>query len=210
MMAVFYSMAKPELTEHELSLLASQLKKIYKTRKEEKENKPYKPHKRFDDAATWIKIAKVVHKLNADPVDYIEAQFRFGKSLILANTLHGPVAQKRYRQYKVVCANKGPEAVDIKDNPAPRQADLAGMIADFWHDLDYQCGSHDLTRQDVRDTVLSMYLRYDPLVAVLLCPTPEFKSTFGEAAKEQILDYPHLKAAAKEMNLGAALDYLYE
>lgn len=194
----------------ELRTLAAQLKKIYKARKEEKENRPYKPNKRFDDAAAWLKTAKVVQQLKADPVDYIEAQFRFGKSLILANTLHGPVAQKRYRQYKVVCLRKESDIVDLKENPAPRHADLAGMIADFWHDLDYQCGSHDLTRQDVRDTVLDMHLRYDPLVAMLMSPTPDFKKVFGDAAKEQLLQQPHLKAAAQEMNLGLALDYIYE
>lgn len=207
---LFLSTMNKEYDEMELRTLASQLKRIYKVRKEEKENRPYKPNKRFDDAATWLKTAKVVKQLNADPADYIEAQFRFGKSLILANTLHGPVAQKRYRQYKVVCMRKDTGNVDLKENPAPRHADLAGMIADFWHDLDYHCGSHDLTREDVRATVLDMHLRYDPLVAMLLSPTPDFKKVFGEAAKEQLIETPHLRTAAQEMNLGLALDYLYE
>lgn len=195
----------------DINAVASILRKLYRARKEELDGKPYRPSKRFDDRDCWLKIAETVVKLEADPVDYIEAQFKFSKSIVLANTLHGMTAQKNWKRYKILKAKYTPEdTVNIPNYPLPQQADLSCLIADFWHDLDYQCGSHDLTRPEVCDTVLRMRLRYDPLVAMLLNPTTEFKKAFGEAAKQRIESDPHLYNAAVDMNLGEALDFLYE
>jgi hypothetical protein len=185
------------------------LKKLFSIRKEERDNKPYTPHKRFDDASCWRKTAQVVLSLGADPEDYIEAQFRFAKSVVFANTLHSSVAQKRWRRYMVVKNMKEDTGTQLPANPAPQQADLSGMLADFWHDLDYLCGSHDLTRRDVCAKVLDMRLRFDPLVVMLLGPTQEFKEVFGEAAKQRLEDEPHLRQAAIDLDLGEALDFLY-
>lgn len=197
------------MDENTIKNAASILRKLFRVRKEEHDNKPYTPHKRFDDAACWEKVAKVVLRLKADPEDYIEAQFRFCKSVVFANTLHGPIAQKRWRQYLAVKGSDKKSSPPIPSDPAPWQADLAGKIADFWHDLDYLCGSHDLTRKDVCDTVLSMRLRFDPLVVMLLCPSEEFKKVFGEEAKLCLEENPHLRQAAQELDLGLAIDYLY-
>lgn len=190
--------------------MAQQLRSIFKARKAERDKRPYTPNKRFDDAAAWIRTAKVVIALGADPNDYIEAQFRFSKSVLLANTLHGQVAQKRYRQYLAVWKDGHNSTVVLKNNPAPRHADLAGLIADFWQELDYYCGSHDLTRREVRDRVIGMRLRYDPLVVMLFSPDEEMKSVFGAGAKERLRQEPHLRVAAQEMNLGMALEYIDE
>lgn len=190
--------------------MASKLRAIYRARKEERDNKPYKAHKRYDDSESWYRTAAVVLRMKADPIDYIEAQFRFCKSTLMANTLHGATAQKRYRRLLAIRSQTQEDTVEVKNNPMPRHADLAALIADFWHDLDYHCGSHNLTDKHVSDTILRMRLRYDPLVVMLLCPTPEFKEVFGEDAKARLDEAPHLKIAAREMNLGAALDYLYE
>lgn len=209
---IFTLMSNNDIKDEDIAVrhTAQQLRSIFRARKAERDKRPYTPHKRFDDAATWIRIAKVVIALGADPHDYIEAQFRFSKSVLLANTLHGPVAQKRYRQYLAVWKEGHNSQVVLKNNPSTRHADLAGLIADFWHDLDYQCGSHDLTRRDVRDRVIDMRLRYDPLVVMLLSPDQEMKEVFGEGAKERLEQEPHLHVAAQEMGLGVSLEYILE
>jgi hypothetical protein len=196
--------------EYNIDAVAAILRKLYRVKREEVDGKPYRPSKRFDDKSCWLKIAETVLKLGADPVDYIEAQFRFSKSIVLANTLHGITAQKNWKRYRIVKEKYTPaDEVNLPICPLPQQADLAGLIADFWHDLDYHCGSHDLTRPEVCATVIDMCFRFDPLVVMLLSPTNEFKRVFGEAAKQRLENEPHLYDAAQRMNLGEALDFIY-
>jgi hypothetical protein len=45
---------------------------------------------------------------------------------------------------------------------------------------------------------------------MLLSPTPGFKEVFGEAAKERLDEYPHLRLAAAELGFNIALELIDE
>ena len=199
-----------EFTEEEIARMAKQLKIIFAARKEEKDKRPYKPHKRFDTKSCWWDTAKVVLQLDADPLDYIEAQFKFAKSTVFANTLHTEKAKARYRKLLAVRQHQRGEEISFKSNPVPREAELQELIADELHLLTFRYGSSDLTDPIVRSKVLSMHISHDPLIMMLLNPTPGFQEVFGEAAKERLEEYPHLRLAAAELGFNIALELIDE
>lgn len=200
-----------KFTEDEIKNMAKQLKTLFVARKEEKDRRKYNPHKRFDTKQCWFENAKVVLSLGADPIDYIEAQFKFAKSTVFANTLHTETAKARYRKLLIIRQKKeGVEKISFPSNPAPRDAELTALIADELHLMEFRYGSSDLTKPEVSDKVLHMRVSHDPLVMLLLNPTEEFKKVFGQAAKDRLEDSPHLRLAAKTLGFSLALELIDE
>lgn len=200
-----------DYTEDEVKEMAKQLKVLFAARKEEKDKRKYTPHKRFDTKKCWYDTAEVVLRLGANPIDYIEAQFAFAKSTVFANTLHTETAKSRYRRFIVVKQKKeGIEKISFKANPAPREAELATLIADEIKMMDFRYGGHDLTKSEVSDKVLHMRISHDPLVMMLLNPTKRFTEAFGKAAKERLQEFPYLRKAAAELGFELALELIDE
>lgn len=188
--------------EADIEELADKLKFFFKMEKEKNEGRTYRPHKLLDDKKIWNRVAEVVLKLKADPEDYIHAQFLFSKTIVLANTLHGPVAQKRYTRYKFMHNITESKTVSVKDE------ELQEMLRDTIEDIRILCGSCDFSNEEVESKVLRMKLRYNPFILLLLNPSSKFLEELSEQAIEEMNKHPILVSAAKNLNMALTIDLI--
>lgn len=188
--------------EADIEELAGKLKFFFKMEKERNEGRTYRPHKLLDDKKIWNRVAEVVLKLKADPEDYIHAQFLFSKTIVLANTLHGPVAQKRYTRYKFMHNISENKTVSVKDE------ELQEMLRDTIEDIRLLCGSCDFSDEEVESKVLRMKLRYNPFILLLLNPSSKFLEELSEQAIEEMNKHPILVSAAKNLNMSLTIDLI--
>lgn len=188
--------------EADIEELADKLKFFFKMEKEKNEGRTYRPHKLLDDKKIWNRVAEVVLKLKADPEDYIHAQFLFSKTIVLANTLHGPVAQKRYTRYKFMHNITENKTVSVKDE------ELQEMLRDTIEDIRILCGSCDFSNEEVESKVLRMKLRYNPFILLLLNPSSKFLEELSEQAIEEMNKHPILVSAAKNLNMSLTIDLI--
>lgn len=188
--------------EADIEELADKLKFFFKLEKEKNEGRVYRPHKLLDDKKIWNRVAEVVLKLKADPEDYIHAQFLFSKTIVLANTLHGPVAQKRYTKYKFMHNIPEDNSVSIKEE------ELQEMLRDTIEDIQSLCGSCNFSNEDVEEKVLRMRFRYNPFVLLLLNPSKKFLDELAKCAIEEMHKHPRLVSAAKNLNMSLTIDLI--
>lgn len=194
-----------DLENTHLAYLAKQLKDAFRKKKSARDRKPYKPHKRFDDHACWLRTAKLVSKLRANPEDFIEAQFRFSKSTVFANTLHGATAEKRYVQ--LVAMTSGVSAdkidkIDLTTAVTPGKADLAGRIASALAVLKSAVGTSNFLHPAAKQYILSTPWMFDALTVMIMAgQDPDYKRQFREAALHALVVSPYLRLAAEEMSL---------
>lgn len=194
--------------EVQLRNYASRLKTIFMMRKADVENRPYRPYKKFDDINVWLRVAKVVLELKADPEDYIDAQFKLSKSVVFANSLHGPSAKNKYKQYAAMCLRTSGTQAIMAENTSLKAVELGELIADMWHDLDLSCGTHDMTNKNVIKHITDKKLRYDPFAVLLVCPIDEYKRLYGDEARDILTEHPYLRTAAENLNLGMSIKFI--
>lgn len=201
----------PELEQTHLAWLARQLKDAFRRKKAARDRKPYRPHKRFDDNACWMRTAKLVARLNANPEDFIEAQFRLSKSTVFANTLHGATAEKRYKQFVALSSGLRADKLDdlqLDHAVTPGKADLAGRMANAMSVLQAAVGSTNPLLPEVKQYILSTPWMFDPLVIMLLAgQDADYQREFGKDARDMLMNSPYLRAAAEEMSLD--LEHVY-
>lgn len=187
--------------------LAGKLKEAFRDATAKKYGKPYRPHKRYDSLDAWRKTAEVVYALHANPYDYIDAQFKLSKTRVFANTLHGQVAQTRYKQYAFRNdLKKMDNAPGGKDTPASvSENDIRDRILFTYGQL---VGLYKKT--DVYDPVVIQAAtedpaRFDPLAMMLLGGAhTTYQRLFKVRAAEILTEDPCLARAAK--NLGYDVD----
>lgn len=196
--------------------LAKDLFNEYSRKKALLLGKAYRPNNRLIDLDTWGRVAKEVQKLHADPDVYIEAQFQLAKSQVFPNSLHGPVAKKRYRTYCMMKANRGvpldtEEAAKLEETLTDAPAkELEEDLTDTYRSLQYYCGGTDLNDPAVASKALGIYLHFDPLCMLLINPTPQFKQVFGRMAKKRLEQHPSLRRAAIDAGFDIAVEYIEE
>lgn len=194
-----------DLENTHLAYLAKQLKDAFRKKKSERDRKPYKPHKRFDDKACWLRTAKLVSRLKANPEDFIEAQFRFSKSTVFANTLHGPTAEKRYVQFVSMTSGISADKIDEMDLATvvtPGKADLAGRMANAMAVLESAVGTSNFLHPAAKQYILSTPWMFDALIVMIMAgQDPEYQRQFGEEARQMLTASPYLRTAAEEMSL---------
>lgn len=200
--------------EKELLKLANELKAAYKKYYSIKIKKKYTLNKRTDNIDAWMKTAKAVKSLRADPEEYIRANFKYRKDPhIPVNTLHGPTAQQCYRRAQMLAGTGGvQEEKEDKDmHLPPSRIDILSRIADLQSFLVYNKYDKNISEPRTRNYVLTRIPGLlDPLAVMLLSPDTEMREKYGEAAKAILDEEPCLKAAIKELDLSAALDYILE
>lgn len=153
----------------------------------------------------WQRVATLVQQLHATPENFVRAQFDTARGHIFANALSGETAKKRYLRWKEQQLVGVPQATE--ENPLDETL-LDSRIADTYASLFYYCGSTDLTDPVVARKVLEIYLHWDPVVMLMLNPTPKFKEVFGARAKEELAASSGLRQAIEELGFGMVLDYL--
>lgn len=198
-------------TDKELTIetLAAQLKKAYHLAVSAREGKPYKPSKRFDTADVWTRTAEVVYKIHANPNDYIAAQFAYSKSRVFANTLHGTVAQKRYKQYALQYDLKRLDnAEGQEENPVTAgQREIADRMAYTMLQLSKLINKTNVYDPEVIQFIVTDPGRFDPLAIMLMgSKVEQYVKLFKLRAKEILLESPCLINAAE--NLGYNLNYI--
>lgn len=186
--------------------LAKRLRELYSEEKQKRTGKKYTPCKRYDYMDAWIRTAKVVQKLNAKPEDYIEAQFRFSRSAVFANTLHGPTAVKRYEKLKAITQSDQSELVGV----SPGHMEIINRIADLVSALVYAVESTNIKNPDVKKFVLDPMSDVDPVAAYLLFSTEDedVKNSFRDKVKSKLKESPYLHRAIEE--LGYNIDIAYD
>ena len=201
--------------DKEIIKIANELKAAYKKYYSLKLKKKYTLNKRTDNIDAWKKVATIVYKMKADPEEYIRANFKYRKDPhIPVNTLHGPTAQKCYRRAQMLSDMGGTQEDD--DEPKleqlpPSRIDILSRIADLQSYLVYNKKSNNLADPVTRQYVLTRIPGLlDPLAVMLMSPDKEMKAVYGEAARAILDEEPCLKAAIKELDLTAALEYILE
>lgn len=176
--------------------LANSLRKIFAAEKSKRMGYKYNPHKRYDDRKSWIETAKVVQKLNAKPEDYIEAQFRFNKSTVFANTLHGPNAIKNYKRFQSIMGYDE----NIPSGSSPGQIEVIGKISDLIGSLNYAVESTDIKDPDVKKFLLDPYSDVDPIAAyILFYEDCDIKEHFRDKVEKKLVESPYLCRAIEEL-----------
>lgn len=197
-------MTEDEEAEKELIIndLAGKLKEAYRDATLKKYGKPYRPSARFDSKDAWKKTAEVVYSLHANPDDYIDAQFKLSKTRVFANTLHGKVAQDRYKRYAYVHdLNKLDNKPGGADSPVSiSQREVQDRILFTYTQL---CGLYKKT--DVYDPVVIQAASedpamFDPLAMMLLGGAHStYQKLFKVRAAEILTEDPCLARAAKQL-----------
>lgn len=194
-----------DLENTHLAYLAKQLKDAFRKKKSERDRKPYKPHKRFDDHACWLKTAKLVSRLKANPEDFIEAQFRFSKSTVFANTLHGPTAEKRYVQLVAMTSGIAADKIDEMDLATavtPGKADLAGRMANAMAVLESAVQTSNFLHPAAKNYIMAAPWMFDALTVMIMAgQDPDYQKQFGAEARQMLIANPYLRTAAEEMSL---------
>lgn len=193
-----------EEEEKELTIndLAGKLKEAFKDATAKKYGKPYRPHKRYDSLDAWRKTAEVVYALHADPVDYIAAQFKLSKTRVFANTLHGQVAQSRYKQYALRY-----DLVKLKNAPGEEDSPVSVSKYEIHDRILYTYGQlmNLYKKTDVYDPVVIQAAaedpaRFDPLAMMLLGGAhTTYQKLFKVRAAEILAEDPCLARAAKQL-----------
>lgn len=159
-------------------------------------------------------MATLVHKIKADPEEYIRANFKYRKDPhIPVNTLHGPTAQKCYRRAQMLADTGGTQEQEEStlEQLPPSRIDILSRIADLQSYLVYNKKSNNLADPATRQYVLTRIPGLlDPLAVMLMSPDKEMKAVYGEAAKAILDEEPCFKEAIKELDLTAALEYILE
>lgn len=200
--------------DKELLNIIKELKEAYKKYYSLKMKKKYTLNKRTDCVDAWIKVATLVHKIKANPEEYIRANFKYRKDPhIPVNTLHGPTAQKCYRRAQMLADTGGTQEQEEStlEQLPPSRIDILSRIADLQSYLVYNKKSNNLADPATRQYVLTRIPGLlDPLAVMLMSPDKEMKAVYGEAAKAILDEEPCLKEAIKELDLTAALEYILE
>lgn len=185
--------------------LAQALANEFYRRQAERTGKTVRNYREHREDPLWRRVAALVQQLHATPENFIRAQFETAHGHLFSSALSGEVAKKRYLRWKEQQLIGTPTQVEDDQLDA---AMLNTRIADTYASLLYYCGSVDLTDPVVARKVLEIYLHWDPVVMLMLNPTPRFKEVFGAFAKKQLEESPGLRQAVEELGFGMVLDYL--
>lgn len=176
-----------------------------------------RPYPRKMDPPIWLRMAKLVQQLKATPENFITSQFEGAKGAIFANSLAGPVAEKRYKRWwqrktatYADTYSEDTEEQEPDENTDIDLIDLQGRIMSTYASMNYYCGSTNLLDPTVVNKVMNIQLHWDPVVMMLLNPTPAFKQAFGKRAKQQIEESNGLREAILNLGFDMVLDYLDE
>lgn len=199
---------KPDKEDIELAAIARELKAAFANQYERVNKRPYKPNKRFDSIECWKKTAKVVKHLNAVPEEYIRAQFTYSIGTVFANTLHGPVAQDKYRKF---IRTTGATPVAVNASTALTSGDVAvlsGYITQTEDILKEQFGNKfKLTTESIKDPsvkaeILESWWRFNPVVIMAFAQDDrEYRQKFLLSAANEIVESPYLIRAAASLGL---------
>lgn len=163
---------------------------------------------------TWKPVARVVIKLNADPKEYIQANFKYRKEkYILINTLHSSRSQNCYRKAMMFsvsgCTDNTDSLTEETEEYTPAQLDILSRIADLKYLLSANKYAPDLQDYKSRKYILSRVRGFiDPLAAMILSPDDEMFSVYGKDAINILNSNPKLKEAMISLDLRAALMYI--
>lgn len=187
----------------ELAGIARELRAAFAAQFERVYKRTYKPNKRFDSIECWKKTAKVVKHLNAVPEEYIRAQFTYAIGTVFANTLHGPVAQDKYKRFiktTGAAVSGGLTSGDV--------AAFSGYITQAENILQEQFGpKFKLTEETVKDPtvkseILSSWWRFNPVVIMAFAKEDrEYKQKFLLPAANELVESPYLVRAAASLGL---------
>lgn len=176
-----------------------------------------RPYPKKMDQKIWLRMAKLVQKLKATPDNFILAQFECSKGHLFANALAGQVAEGRYKRWwQQKAATYEETFVEGQEEQEPDEGkdidlyDLQGRIMSTYASMNYYCGSTDFFDPAVITKVMNIQLHWDPVVMMLLNPTPMFKKVFGKRAKQQIEESKGLREAICKLGFDMVLDYLDE
>lgn len=192
----------------ELATIAKELRTAFASHKERLSNRPYKPNKRFESAECWLKVAKVVQHLRAVPEEYIRAQFMYSLGTVFANTLHGPVAQERYKKYiRTTGASKLVESRGTELNSGD-VAIFSSYIQQVEDILKEQFGpAFKLTEESiktpaVKSEILGCWWRFSPVVIMAFAKDDaDYRQKFLLSASKEIVESPYLIKAAASLGL---------
>lgn len=169
------------------------------------------------DRPIWLRAAKLAKRLKATPENFVTSQFEGAKGHLFINALSGPSAEYRYNNWYRYKTNAYAREYDEtqKDMPVTHGVDidlmdLQGRIMSTYDSLDYYCGGTNLTDPVIARKALDIKLHWDPIIMMLLNPTPTFKEAFGERAKQQLDDSPGLRSAIQKLGFEMVLEYLDE
>lgn len=189
----------------ELARIARELRAAFAVQFERVYKRTYKPNKRFDSIECWKKTAKVVKHLNAVPEEYIRAQFTYAIGTVFANTLHGPVAQDKYRRF---IKTTGAIPVEANALTSGDVAVLSGYITQTEDILKEQFGNKfKLTAESIKDPlvkaeILESWWRFNPVVIMAFAHDDrEYRQKFLLPAANEIVESPYLIRAAASLGL---------
>lgn len=194
--------------EAELASTARELRSAFAYQKEKLSRRPYKPNKRFDSIECWKKVARVVKHLNAVPEEYIRAQFMYSLGTVFANTLHGSVAQDRYKKYmRSIGATKLSSSADATLNSGDvvifsSYLKQAEDILREQFGMSFKLSEESILRPEVKAEILSSWWRFNPVIIMALAPSDEdYRSKFYLPAAKEIVEFPWLIKAAASLGL---------
>lgn len=193
----------------ELAKIARELRSAFIAQKEKLSNKKYRPNKRFESVDCWLKTAKVVKRLKAVPEEYIRAQFMYSLGTVFANTLHGPVAQNRYKDFAQ--SNRINTSSSDETSDTTLSADTALFIESIHQTEDIlkeKFGPHfkltkdSITEFPVKSEILSTWWRFDPVVIMAFAgKDPDYRKKFILSASKELVESPYLIRAAASLGL---------
>lgn len=192
----------------ELAAIARELKSAFASQYERVNKRPYKPNKRFDTLDCWLKVAKVVQHLKAVPEEYIRAQFMYALGTVFANTLHGPVAQDRYKKF-IRTTGASPVVTNTDTILTSGEVSMfSNCIQQAESILQEQFGpTFRLTEESIKDKVikreiLDSWWRFNPVVIMAFAGKDiEYREKFLLSAANELVESPYLIRAAASLGL---------
>lgn len=187
--------------------LAEALAHEYARQKAARTGKPYYGNTKWDKRI-WLRVAALVDKLHATPENFLTAQFQSAKGSVFAASLSGKVAEQRYLRW---FGQMQPDYDEETDEQSDESLDIRLLRERIQMTIDsllYDCKSTDLLDVNVCNKIIATRYHWDPVVMIMINPTPQFKEVFGEQAKEEIDQSRGLRDAIIELGFGMVLDYL--
>ena len=199
-----------------LNQLAKELQDTFARWKESRDKRPYKPHPRTKKLDTWLKIARTVRRLNANPDDFVAAQFHSIPGTIFANHLLGQNAVSRYESYiqRFGVPNVHKQQVDSSsvavDKIVFTQMQESTRLSKILG-KSFQLNKETIKDPKVKKAILDYSWLCNPLYVLMQDPTDEeLRDTFLLDALNELEEDPSLRAGYAALNYDTSLLYNVE
>ena len=201
---------KIQTNDQALMVTTATIRAHYLRRKADALGSAYKPSARHMKHEYWVNAAKQCIRLEADPMDYVDAAFCHSgqKSGPFPNTLAGAAAERWYREYSKSLTSRGIRAAVLIDGEITQVEDVSMVnLATALDTIRVTMFNRSGDLKDLKspENIRTLRMRVIPLWspgrALLGFPDPQVMEDFGQAAYVHFTTHPGEVKAARQLKL---------